>query len=287
MCRTDAESSSGSYAGRIAPPGIPKTTSTPAASSERTRLCAPVIGSGAAATGLPATSAGSPGREPRRAAARSAGLGTAPAVPPPTAAVGSFVVGPEPGVAPLTSSTFFVVSSVPIVPRDEKTPRSWKDSPRGRAPAGVLAGALTDYENDPHTVTLQQSATGCQPPVDRVSAYGQRVPSAGTRRRGQSQTAPWAALPTSLAYLASTPRLCFGAGGDQPVRRRASSSSSTSRSSRAFGDVQPDPVAVADAARSGRRRRPRARRARRTGRSCRRRTGRRSAAARPCRARHP
>ena len=30
---------------RIAPPGMPKTTSTSAASSERTRLCAPVIGS--------------------------------------------------------------------------------------------------------------------------------------------------------------------------------------------------------------------------------------------------
>src|SRR3954452_16081549 len=41
-CRT-AESNSGSYAGRIAPPGIPKTTSTPTASRDRTRLWAPVI----------------------------------------------------------------------------------------------------------------------------------------------------------------------------------------------------------------------------------------------------
>ena len=38
------ESNSGSYAGRIAPPGMPKTTSTPSASSERTRDWAPVTG---------------------------------------------------------------------------------------------------------------------------------------------------------------------------------------------------------------------------------------------------
>ncbi|VXB82747.1 hypothetical protein NOCARDAX2BIS_370036 [Nocardioides sp. AX2bis] len=37
------ESIIGSYAGRIAPPGIPNTCSVPAASSERIRLCAPVI----------------------------------------------------------------------------------------------------------------------------------------------------------------------------------------------------------------------------------------------------
>ena len=36
---------SGSYAGRIAPPGMPKTVSTPAASSERMSDCAPVISS--------------------------------------------------------------------------------------------------------------------------------------------------------------------------------------------------------------------------------------------------
>ena len=43
MCRTWVESISGSYAGRIAPPGMPNTVSTPAASSERTRLLAPLI----------------------------------------------------------------------------------------------------------------------------------------------------------------------------------------------------------------------------------------------------
>ena len=42
MCRI-LESISGSYAGRIAPPGMPKMSVTPAASSDVTRLCAPVI----------------------------------------------------------------------------------------------------------------------------------------------------------------------------------------------------------------------------------------------------
>ena len=37
------ESNSGSYAGRIAPPGMPKTISAPAASSDLIKLCAPVI----------------------------------------------------------------------------------------------------------------------------------------------------------------------------------------------------------------------------------------------------
>src|SRR5688572_10786016 len=37
------ESRIGSYAGRIAPPGIPKMTSTPSCSSERIVACAPVI----------------------------------------------------------------------------------------------------------------------------------------------------------------------------------------------------------------------------------------------------
>ena len=45
--RTFVESSSGSYAGRIVPPGIPNTASHPRASSERTRACAPVIRTGA------------------------------------------------------------------------------------------------------------------------------------------------------------------------------------------------------------------------------------------------
>src|SRR5438445_10493587 len=43
MCRTLVESYSGSDAGRIAPPGIPKTTSAPTSSSERTSACAPVM----------------------------------------------------------------------------------------------------------------------------------------------------------------------------------------------------------------------------------------------------
>src|SRR6478672_1740559 len=43
MCRIAVESMSGSYAGRIAPPGMPKMFSAPAASSDLIRLCAPVI----------------------------------------------------------------------------------------------------------------------------------------------------------------------------------------------------------------------------------------------------
>ena len=42
MCRIE-ESISGSYAGRMAPPGMPKMSVDPAASSDVTRLCAPVI----------------------------------------------------------------------------------------------------------------------------------------------------------------------------------------------------------------------------------------------------
>jgi hypothetical protein len=53
MCRIRVESSNGSYAGRIAPPGIPNTVSTPTASSERIRLAAPVtvLGVGVAGPG--------------------------------------------------------------------------------------------------------------------------------------------------------------------------------------------------------------------------------------------
>ena len=42
MCRIE-ESISGSYAGRIAPPGMPKMCRVPAASSDLIKLCAPVI----------------------------------------------------------------------------------------------------------------------------------------------------------------------------------------------------------------------------------------------------
>src|SRR5919107_2140975 len=48
MCRT-LESNSGSYAGRIAPPGMPNATSTPSASSDRTSEPAPEVGVGATA----------------------------------------------------------------------------------------------------------------------------------------------------------------------------------------------------------------------------------------------
>src|SRR3954447_21082412 len=42
MCRIE-ESISGSYAGRIAPPGMPKMCSVPAASSDLIKLCAPLM----------------------------------------------------------------------------------------------------------------------------------------------------------------------------------------------------------------------------------------------------
>src|SRR5436190_1833311 len=42
MCRSRFESKIGSYAGRIAPPGMPNTTSTSSSSRERTNDCAPV-----------------------------------------------------------------------------------------------------------------------------------------------------------------------------------------------------------------------------------------------------
>src|SRR3954451_13129048 len=51
MCRRRSESKIGSYAGRIAPPGMPKTTSTPSSSRARTSDWAPVAGS-AVTTGL-------------------------------------------------------------------------------------------------------------------------------------------------------------------------------------------------------------------------------------------
>ena len=46
-CGAPSESKIGSYAGRIAPPGMPNMTSTPSASSDRTSDWAPVTGSGA------------------------------------------------------------------------------------------------------------------------------------------------------------------------------------------------------------------------------------------------
>src|SRR3954462_6093724 len=45
MCRSRFESKMGSYAGRIAPPGMPKTTSTSSSSRARTSDWAPVAGS--------------------------------------------------------------------------------------------------------------------------------------------------------------------------------------------------------------------------------------------------
>jgi hypothetical protein len=74
MWRTFFESNSGSYAGRMFPPGMPKTTSTSRASSERTRDDAPVIRSATALAREPAgttpsgvTAAGAAGPAPGEA----------------------------------------------------------------------------------------------------------------------------------------------------------------------------------------------------------------------------
>src|SRR4051794_15387120 len=97
-CRT-AESNSGSYAGRIAPPGIPKTTSTPTASRDRTRLWAPVIpvaGCGLAGVCRAVVST------PRVAAAAASvgGTGVAGSGPAPGAATAGGRAGAvEPGAA--------------------------------------------------------------------------------------------------------------------------------------------------------------------------------------------
>ena len=81
MWRTLVESRSGSYAGRIAPPGIPKMTSTPISSSERTRLSAPLTCStttgvflGARSDGLGAFEAAGPDGRDRGAGALADGL---------------------------------------------------------------------------------------------------------------------------------------------------------------------------------------------------------------------
>lgn len=58
MCRTLTESRSGSYAGRIAPPGMPKTVSTSIASRESTRPRAGHLDRGPGARACCATCAG-------------------------------------------------------------------------------------------------------------------------------------------------------------------------------------------------------------------------------------
>src|SRR5690606_33467043 len=74
--RTD-ESCSGTYAGRIAPPGMPNTTSTPSASNDRTSAPAPVVGTRGAVAPVPSVSDGTGATAPRRAArwANSCGVG--------------------------------------------------------------------------------------------------------------------------------------------------------------------------------------------------------------------
>src|SRR5680860_865422 len=112
MWRTVGLSISGSYAGRIAPPGMPKTTSTPAVSSARTRLCAPVIVSGAT------------GREP----GLGPGCGTA-----------------RPAVAMAAPSRWYRHEKTPLPRRDRGGARRTTGFASSRAPAkyDVLPHAVT------------------------------------------------------------------------------------------------------------------------------------------------
>src|SRR3954451_5469603 len=77
--RTRVESSSGSYAGRIVPPGMPNTTSQPTSSSDRTSDCAPVIGTASKRrTGAAAGAPAGPGRPGGGAGLGPGGPGTGP-----------------------------------------------------------------------------------------------------------------------------------------------------------------------------------------------------------------
>src|SRR3954470_15117751 len=107
-CRTLVESSSGSYAGRMVPPGMPKTTSQPTASSDRTSDCAPVTRTGAPDGG--------------------AGLGRLPGVGAPGLAAGRDVA--------LVIGSASWVGGVGV--RTRKNPRRPDGSHEGRASTGQV-----------------------------------------------------------------------------------------------------------------------------------------------------
>src|SRR4051794_37292668 len=142
MCRSRSESKIGSYAGRMAPPGMPKTTSTSSSSRERTKDCAPVSCS-AVTSGL----SGSDGN----------------------------------GV--------FEQTKTPRAEHGGASARSTETS--GHAPRDY-------YDKSLHPLTVANCSKHCQ-------AEGRNGRLAIRDRRSQPHTAPVAAEPTSLAYLASTP----------------------------------------------------------------------------------
>ena len=82
-----------------------------------------------------------------------------------------------------------------------------------------------------HTGCLGIPVAGNEPGAPRSHPFEGVSPIGCDPLPDQPQIAPCAAEPTSLAYLARTPRVYRGAGGAHPSARRASSASSTSRSS--------------------------------------------------------
>src|SRR5512136_21411 len=113
MWRTLVESSSGSYAGRIAPPGMPKTVSTPRASRDLTRLCAPVAGMAFRLRDAPARSAGEGACAP-----------AAPGVPPGPEGLPSVTVVTAFGLCVLVLCMWSAAAPGWQAVTDKKTPRS-------------------------------------------------------------------------------------------------------------------------------------------------------------------
>ena len=116
-------------------------------------------------------------------------------------------------------------------------------TPEGRArPSAVCAPApdrqrSDDRDGQAHDKDRHEAGRPA-PEVDGDAGDGGAEAGAGGRAvkrdegAGQSQTAPFEALPTSLRYFARTPREYFGSGCVTPSsRRRSSSPSSTRRSS--------------------------------------------------------
>src|SRR5665647_942398 len=117
----------------------------------------------------------------------------------------------------------------------------WADM-RGSALTQGRVCALGKYEDSSHEPTVEHLGCRVNKRVRAISSSGRIVrqmdqpPGVSTtgsinRWEYQPQTAPPAALPTSLRYLARTPRGYLGAGGVKPTARPAIASGVTSMSS--------------------------------------------------------
>src|SRR3954454_22865386 len=142
--RTRVESSSGSYAGRIVPPGMPNTTSQPTSSSDRTSDFAPVIGTASkrragAAAGAPA----GPGRPGGGAGLGPGGPGTGPGR-------GEAVV--------MGSSAHLRVSEHEKTPDRRGAERGWRVDVR--AHSGVDAPGKYEDEDGGHGPTVAGRTAG-------------------------------------------------------------------------------------------------------------------------------